>query len=338
MNKETFGKFVADIRREKNMTQQALAEQLHVTNTAVSKWERGLSYPDLALFESLARALDLTVVELMACSRLSREELPAGCAESNIRSVLTIVNDTASRHRKRVFLLGGILFAAALVVAAVVYYFSVLAVSETRYAELVGKQTEADKRYVYVEKDTHLLRLQCQDPALYDSLKADGRQLYRLEYCYNRMTNRGTLETCQELGEDSYLGTPLDEAGSSWYLDNSLLGMNDVLQKTEYVMEDPARKGKYLYTFCYYGKAIGKPEQDIHPVDLAFLRVENCRAALPYDYDSDGIWELFVLTRYEEEPFLLYDLENGMYVSRFVEEVPEDVQESLKSMAFDTNF
>ena len=43
MNKETFGTFIAQLRREKGMTQQNLADRLHVTDKAVSKWERGVS-------------------------------------------------------------------------------------------------------------------------------------------------------------------------------------------------------------------------------------------------------------------------------------------------------
>ena len=43
MDKETFGSFIAKLRREQKMTQQELAEQLHVTDRAVSKWERGVS-------------------------------------------------------------------------------------------------------------------------------------------------------------------------------------------------------------------------------------------------------------------------------------------------------
>ena len=49
MNKEAFGMFIATERKKAGMTQQALADQLHVTDKAVSKWERGLCYPDLTI-------------------------------------------------------------------------------------------------------------------------------------------------------------------------------------------------------------------------------------------------------------------------------------------------
>ena len=51
MDREQMGRFISECRRELGLTQQELAEQLHVTNKAVSKWERGLSYPDVTLME-----------------------------------------------------------------------------------------------------------------------------------------------------------------------------------------------------------------------------------------------------------------------------------------------
>ena len=67
MNKERFGTFIAQRRRELGLTQRDLAQALHLTDKAVSKWERGLSYPDVTLLEPLAAKLELTVGELMAC-------------------------------------------------------------------------------------------------------------------------------------------------------------------------------------------------------------------------------------------------------------------------------
>ena len=57
MNKEQLGAFIAERRKEEHMTQKDLAARLHITDKAVSKWERGLSYPDVTLLEPLAEAL-----------------------------------------------------------------------------------------------------------------------------------------------------------------------------------------------------------------------------------------------------------------------------------------
>ena len=50
MDNEKFGQFVRSMRKEKQMTQQQLADRLHLTDKAVSKWERGLSLPDISMF------------------------------------------------------------------------------------------------------------------------------------------------------------------------------------------------------------------------------------------------------------------------------------------------
>ena len=60
MDENRIGQFIAQLRKEKNMTQKDLAELLHITDKAVSKWERGLSYPDITLLTSIAGILGVT--------------------------------------------------------------------------------------------------------------------------------------------------------------------------------------------------------------------------------------------------------------------------------------
>ena len=55
------GKFISGLRKEKNLTQEALAEKLYVTDRAVSKWERGLSLPDADKMIDLCNILGINV-------------------------------------------------------------------------------------------------------------------------------------------------------------------------------------------------------------------------------------------------------------------------------------
>ncbi len=75
---DKFGTFVQERRKELGMTQSELAEKLFVTPKAVSRWERGIGFPDIRLLQPLAEALEITLVELMHSERiekaLSREE------------------------------------------------------------------------------------------------------------------------------------------------------------------------------------------------------------------------------------------------------------------------
>lgn len=78
IDRERFGGFVAELRKEKCFTQQELAEKLFVSNKAVSKWERGLSLPDISLLTPLAEILGVTVTELLKGERLGETPLDKG--------------------------------------------------------------------------------------------------------------------------------------------------------------------------------------------------------------------------------------------------------------------
>lgn len=67
MDAKEFGAFLAQVRRERNMTQAELAQQLHATDKAVSRWERGIGLPDINTLEPLADVLGLTLADLMHC-------------------------------------------------------------------------------------------------------------------------------------------------------------------------------------------------------------------------------------------------------------------------------
>ena len=63
------GKFIASLRKAKGLTQQELGDKLFVTNKAVSKWERGLSFPDITILQKLANILEVDVVEILCGER-----------------------------------------------------------------------------------------------------------------------------------------------------------------------------------------------------------------------------------------------------------------------------
>jgi len=69
MDADKFGCFVANRRKELHMTQKDLAAKIHVTDKAVSKWERGLGFPDINTIEDLANALEISISELMRSER-----------------------------------------------------------------------------------------------------------------------------------------------------------------------------------------------------------------------------------------------------------------------------
>lgn len=75
MDAKKLGDFIAQRRKELGLTQAMLAEQLHVTDKAVSRWERGVGLPDIGSMEALAQALDVSLVELMRAERSEAEQI-----------------------------------------------------------------------------------------------------------------------------------------------------------------------------------------------------------------------------------------------------------------------
>lgn len=82
MDRIKTGELIAQSRREKNMTQKELAQRLHVSDRAISKWERGAGFPDVSLLEPLATALDLNVLDLLRGERTEEQDVHAAVQEA----------------------------------------------------------------------------------------------------------------------------------------------------------------------------------------------------------------------------------------------------------------
>ena len=166
MNKERLGDFIGSERKNLGLTQRDLAARLHVTDKAVSKWERGLSYPDVTLLEPLAAALDLTVEELMACRRQA-----AKGAEETMQSLLDISRDSVRQERRRSWQRLAAVLVLLAVTAAVVAYTQIV-VTEEREDYFVLKETVDGANYLYVELpwEGRLLRLRCVGDVDFDGI------------------------------------------------------------------------------------------------------------------------------------------------------------------------
>lgn len=124
MDREMLGRFIAQRRKERNMTQRELAEKLHVTDKAVSKWERGAGCPDISLLEPLAEALELSVDQLLTYQTAPTE--PEAAAEpvtsQAVQAVLDLtLEERRARRRRRWFIAMAVTL--SLIVLAVVYVF-----------------------------------------------------------------------------------------------------------------------------------------------------------------------------------------------------------------------
>ena len=91
------GRRIQQLRKSHGWTQRELAERRNVTDRAVSKWERGLNYPDMAILEPLAKALDSTVVEILGIENIPESERVDAVTEVAVKETERIKKETRQR-------------------------------------------------------------------------------------------------------------------------------------------------------------------------------------------------------------------------------------------------
>ena len=320
MNKERLGNFIGGERRSLGLTQKDLAARLHVTDKAVSKWERGMSYPDVTLLEPLAAALDLTVEELMACRRQAVKG-----EEETMQNLLDISRDSVRKERRRSWQrLAAVLMLLA-VTAAVVAWTQIMVTEDVRDT-LVLMETVDSVDYVYIEgEEGHLLKLRYEGGV--KDLQVENEwgepQVFQISYRYNRLTHEGTVTALEGTGSFSMGGimdAQMDEG------EGPLFGLSMVYRKSENYYPNPYGEG-YLGDYSCY---VMLDEETWETADI--LRIKDCVSATPWDADGDGIDELVVRTRWPEKPYAVYDIPEGELKPQLVswpDTVPEEIRENL---------
>ena len=87
MNQEKIGKFIANMRKEKKLTQQDLAEKLNVSDRTIGNWENGRNMPDLSLFKPLCDELGITINELISGEKIKKEVYQEKFEENVIKTI-----------------------------------------------------------------------------------------------------------------------------------------------------------------------------------------------------------------------------------------------------------
>ena len=100
MNQEKIGKFIAKMRKEKNMTQQELADKLNVTDRAIGNWENGRRMPDVVFYKPLCEALDISLNELLSGERIDKKSIIKKSEENIINSLS--INEKNMKKSKRI--------------------------------------------------------------------------------------------------------------------------------------------------------------------------------------------------------------------------------------------
>ncbi len=131
IDKQKFGAFIAMLRKEKGITQKELAEQLFISDKAVSKWETAASVPNIDLLIPLANLLGVTVTELLMCQRMEQDNaLSTTQVEQVVQAAISYSEEEQTRayHSKGKW---GLIYIFSFVMACLEILFSYMSGSIT---------------------------------------------------------------------------------------------------------------------------------------------------------------------------------------------------------------
>ena len=114
MNQREIGKFISELRKNKKMTQEELAEKLGVNNRTISRWENGNNMPDVSLYKPLCEELGITINELLSGKKLNAKEYQ-GKLEENIVNTIDYSNKKIIKKNNIIF---GTIFIIVLLIAS----------------------------------------------------------------------------------------------------------------------------------------------------------------------------------------------------------------------------
>ena len=109
MDNKKFGEFIVALRKEKGWTQNDLAAHLNVTDKAVSKWERGVGFPDIKIIEPLAETLGVSVLEIMRSEKNEESDVSMENATEAIGNVIDVVEYQRKVERRNIIIISAII-------------------------------------------------------------------------------------------------------------------------------------------------------------------------------------------------------------------------------------
>ncbi len=99
MDMQKIGTFLAELRKEKNLTQDELGEQIGVTNKTVSRWENGNYLPPVEMLQILSKFYDVSINEILNGERINDSDYK-NISEENVKFALNRSNAIISKHKK----------------------------------------------------------------------------------------------------------------------------------------------------------------------------------------------------------------------------------------------
>ena len=118
MDPKKTGTIISDARKNMNMTQKELADKLYVSDKAVSKWERGLCFPDISVLIPLTEILNISLYDLLRGERMKKSEV-----EETIKNTISYSNSELKRNKKKYTIISSIIILGVVILSVLSLVF-----------------------------------------------------------------------------------------------------------------------------------------------------------------------------------------------------------------------
>ena len=270
MNQEKIGVFIAKCRKDKNLTQEQLAEKLGVSNKSISRWENGKTMPDYSILKDLCSILEIDVNEFLSGEKIEKEEIQVHTIE-NLDSILK--EYYKMKKQRNVFkiiaiIVGSIAISLTIAVSCIFIFMGGLnkveiTTDKASYQEVIGVNSNdkyKDKWGMSEEifpKSIDNLNVLDFKMVYYDPWDKQFLSYLVVDYSENEYNKE--IERLNNYGIEDYIGY----YGATGFTNYKLLAMeSDAYQGFVYAITDG--KSKIIYVeiiFCNYFMDINYEEQ-----------------------------------------------------------------------------
>ena len=119
MDLKKTGKFISDLRKERGLTQKELADQVGVTDKAVSRWETGRGFPDVSFLPALAGTLEVSISEIVMGEKFVLKEKEAAeimeTMDRTVTDTLGLSQQELHKNRWRAAAMSGLILLSVLI-------------------------------------------------------------------------------------------------------------------------------------------------------------------------------------------------------------------------------
>ena len=186
MDNVKIGKFIASLRKSKGLTQKELGKKLSVTDKAISKWERGLSFPDITLLNSLAEVLGVKVTEILN-GEYGNDDNTDVDVQNSFNKVIQSINQKQQNLKKNIF----ITLAIILLFISMAFLYKKTVFTQKHQSNHIDKIIEGDNSYKL--ENYNLEKNGLDEMIKIISLAENMPQKYCIAYFQARLNKQGNI-------------------------------------------------------------------------------------------------------------------------------------------------